>query len=99
MRWAAEQATGGPMPKLVLLVLAEHANREGRATTSVATLSRETEASERTVRRALGALVERGLIARARRHDGTGATVANAYRLLLDRDRVPDVLDVDGRQA
>ncbi|WP_158852812.1 helix-turn-helix domain-containing protein [Saccharothrix deserti] len=84
VRWAAEQTAGGPMPKLVLYALAEHANRDGRATTSVATLARETEASERTVRRALDALAERRLIGRARRQRGTGADTSNEYRLALD---------------
>ncbi|SDD86218.1 helix-turn-helix domain-containing protein [Actinokineospora iranica] len=89
LRWAVEQNAGGPMPKLVLLVLADHANRDGRATTSVATLARETEASERTVRRALDALAERHLIARARRQRGTGADTSNVYRLTLDGPHEP----------
>lgn len=89
VRWAAEQTAGGPMPKLVLYALAEHANRDGRATTSVATLARETEASERTVRRALDALAERRLIGRARRQRGSGADTSNEYRLALDDRPAP----------
>jgi CTP-dependent riboflavin kinase len=81
VRWAAEQTAGGPMAKLVLLVVAEHADRHGRATTSVATLARETEASERTVRRALDTLTDRRLLARARRQRGTGADTSSAYWL------------------
>ncbi|MEU4444876.1 helix-turn-helix domain-containing protein [Actinosynnema sp. NPDC050801] len=92
LRWAAEQTAGGPMPKLVLYALAEHANRDGRTTTSVATLARETEASERTVRRALDALAERRLIGRARRQRGTGADTSNEYRLALDSHPRPDTV-------
>ena len=90
VRWAAEQTAGGPMPKLVLLVLAEHADRHGRATTSVATLAGETEASERTVRRALDALADRRLIARARRQRGTGADTSSAYWLNLNHPQATD---------
>ncbi|GAA5104731.1 helix-turn-helix domain-containing protein [Haloechinothrix salitolerans] len=92
LRWAAEQTAGGPMPKLVLVVLAEHANRDGRATTSVRTLARETEASERTVRRALDSLADRRLIARARRQRGSGADTSNEYRLALDNHPRPDTV-------
>ncbi|WP_424183832.1 helix-turn-helix domain-containing protein [Actinokineospora sp. G85] len=80
------------MPKLVLYALADHANRDGRATTSIRTLARETEASERTVRRALDALAERRLIGRARRQRGTGADTSNEYRLALDSHPRPDTV-------
>lgn len=93
VRWAAEQTAGGPMPKLVLLVLAEHADRHGRATTSVATLARETEASERTVRRALDTLTDRRLLARARRQRGTGADTSSVYWLNLDHPQETDTVD------
>lgn len=84
LRWAAEQQAGGPMPKLVLYALAEHANRDGYTTTSFATLARETEASRRTVMRALDALVEVHLVVRTRRQRRTGADTSNEYRLLLN---------------
>lgn len=83
VRWAAEQQAGAPMPKLVLYVLAEHANRDGYATTSLGTLVRETEASRRTVLRALDTLADCRLIARTRRRRGTGADTSNEYRLML----------------
>lgn len=92
IRWAAEHQAGGPMPKLVLYALAEHANRDGRATTSVATLARETEASERTVRRALDTLTGRRLIIRARRQRGTGADTSNEYQLNLDHPQATDTM-------
>jgi DNA-binding transcriptional ArsR family regulator len=85
IRWAAEQIAGGPMPKLVLYVLAEHANRDGTAHTSLATLARDTEASRSTVVRALDTLTDCGLISRTRRQRGTGADTSNEYRLRLDR--------------
>lgn len=85
LRWAAELQVGGPMAKLVLYALAEHANRDGYATTSLATLARETEASRRTVLRGLDALVELRLIARTRRQRGTGADTSSEYRLMLNQ--------------
>jgi DNA-binding FadR family transcriptional regulator len=87
------------MSKLVLYALAEHANRDGRATTSVGTLAGETEASERTVRRALDSLAERGLIARIRRQRGTGADTSNEYRLALDSTPPDTVAPAPGGQT
>ena len=59
---AHEATCGGPMPKLVYLVMAALARRSGVCWASVATITRHAEASRRTVQRALGALALGGRI-------------------------------------
>lgn len=95
VRWAAEQTTGGPMPKLVLLVLAEHADTFGHCHPSLSTLASETEASVATVKRALTALVDLRLVARTPRTRGTGATTSTGYALALPKQKP----DNDGEQG
>ena len=77
MTWASEQTTGSSTRKAVLLALANAANHHtGRCFPSVARLCTETEASEKTVRRALDELEAAGFISRERRRrdDGTLST-------------------------
>jgi len=63
LSWALETTTGSPTKKLVLLYLADRYNDDERAAwPSVGTISRVTELSERTVRRAIHELLEDGLI-------------------------------------
>jgi DNA-binding transcriptional ArsR family regulator len=63
LSWALETTTGSPTTKLVLLYLADRYNDDERAAwPSVGTISRVTELSERTVRRAIADLLEQGLI-------------------------------------
>jgi hypothetical protein len=95
LRWAAEQTAGGPMRKLVLYALAEHADTSGRCHPSLSTLASETEASVATVKRALVALVDVGLVTRTPRSRGTGATTSTGYTLALS-NRKPDN---DGEQG
>ena len=59
---AHEATCGGPMPKLVYLVMVALARRSGVCWASVATITRHAEASRRTVQRALGALALGGRI-------------------------------------
>lgn len=95
LRWAAEQTAGGPMRKLVLYALAEHADTSGRCHPSLSTLASETEASVATVKRALVVLVDIGLVTRTPRSRGTGATTSTGYTLALS-NRKPD--DEQGSQ-
>lgn len=81
MAWAAEQRTGSPTRKAVLMALANAANHHtGRCFPSVERLAHETEASERTVRRALDDLEAAGLIARERRRRDGGTLGTYVYR-------------------
>jgi len=102
MAWAAEQKTGSIARKAVLLSLANAANHHtGRCFPSVARIARETEASERTVRRALDDLEAAGFITRERRRrdDGTLATYEYAFPAVTTTARPADIDDADQRTS
>lgn len=81
--WAAEQKTGSPISKLVLLKLADNANDEGICWPSLETIAAHTELSRRTVQDHLARLEAMGKIAIEERKAETGASLANRYRLLM----------------
>ncbi|MGO8449909.1 helix-turn-helix domain-containing protein [Rhizobium ruizarguesonis] len=88
VRWARKQRLGDPLAKNVLVALAEHHNsKTGQCNPKVATICRETDFSERAVRKALATLKQVGLI----RVEG-GGKAGNSYQLLGDFNRhaVPD---------
>lgn len=64
--WALyESPAGDPTARLILVHLAEHADKDGRGTyPSVPTIAEDIEVSERTVQRHLAAMEDRGLICR-----------------------------------
>lgn len=72
--WASRQRTGDPTAKLLLLVLAEHANSHGVCWPGQRRLADLMEVSERTVRRTLSQLTELGLVFVRRRVVGRTAT-------------------------
>jgi hypothetical protein len=76
MRWAKAQKTESPTRKAVLMALADYADEHGRAWPSQVRIAADTEMSERTVRTAIGELIERGFLTRQTRFrpDGTRAT-------------------------
>lgn len=79
-----------PATKMVLVVLARHADREGKCWPNVNTIARMSGASSRTVRRALKTLQADGLITTEARYESHGRQTSNCYRLALERD--PDKL-------
>lgn len=79
--WAAEQVTGKPLAKLVLLKLADNANDAGVAWPSLDTISAHTELSRRAVQKHLAILEALGLIVIEERKTESGASLANKYRL------------------
>lgn len=85
-KWAVQQKTGSIPAKAVLLVLAEAADAKAHSTTlSTATLATRTDASRRTVIKALADLTELGLIRRARRSNAsTGTRMADEITLQVD---------------
>jgi DNA-binding transcriptional ArsR family regulator len=85
MNWAVRQTTGSPTAKLVLLCLANYAGPDGRCYPTQATIARECELSERSVRQWLAALENAGLMAREKRRRLDGTQLADAIRLLIDR--------------
>lgn len=63
IRWARQQRTGSPVSKAVLYVLADHHNAgSGLCCPSTRTIAEEADTDQRTARRHLDALRERGLI-------------------------------------
>jgi helix-turn-helix protein len=72
MSWALKQRTGSTAHKAVLLALADRAGFEWECWPSQATIAAETEMSERSVRRILADLEERGFIERAHRGNAQG---------------------------
>ncbi|MGO6751093.1 helix-turn-helix domain-containing protein [Rhizobium ruizarguesonis] len=88
VQWARNQRLGDPLAKNVLVALAEHHNsKTGQCNPKVATICRETDFSERAVRKAMATLKQVGLI----RVEG-GGKAGNSYQLLGDfkRHAVPD---------
>lgn len=73
------------LAKLILLILADYANAEGKAWTSVATLVKQTGRSEASVKRARAKLVDLGLIEES---DDQG------YTLKYRADRRPKVYNI-----
>jgi hypothetical protein len=71
--------------KAVLMALADHADAEGKAWPKLKTLAEITSMTERHVRRQIGVLEERGLLAREDRFRRDGAQTSNMYRLAIER--------------
>ena len=74
-----------PTPKLVLLVLADHADDKGFCFPGAATISRRASVSERTLTRVLADLEAKGYIARSRRHLSNGNRTSDGYVLTPDQ--------------
>lgn len=80
MAWAAEQATGSPTRKAVLMALANAANHHtGSCHPSIERLAEETEFSPSAVKRALSELAAAGHITRKRRRRGDGSLGTYTY--------------------
>ncbi len=91
MAWASEQTTGSPTRKAVLLALANAANHHtGECFPAVERICEETELGDSAVRRALAALVEQGLIGRARRRRQDGSLGTYTYTF-PHVERAPDL--------
>lgn len=91
--WAYEQQVGSASEKAVLLALADASNgHTGRCHPSVDRLARQTELGEKTVRRALLSLEDKGYITRHRARDGEGRLGNYSYTFpLLDNASLPPV--------
>jgi hypothetical protein len=99
MNWAWRQALK-PVPKLVLMALADIADDKGICWPSIATLAAKCNLSTRTIRRSIQFLVARDLLLVEHRHRTDGSCSSNRYRLPLQggdnvspppvsRDRAP----------
>lgn len=80
--WAAEQKTGSPITKLVLLKLADNANDEGVCWPSVPLIADHTELSIRTVQFHLHRLEAIGLV-KIERRQASGLNLSSVYHLAV----------------
>jgi DNA-binding transcriptional ArsR family regulator len=85
--WAWERIAAGDVgrveTKLVLLVLADHADPDGECYPSRKRIARMAALSARSVTRHVGLLEERGLLERVARHRSNGSQTSTLYRLKL----------------
>ena len=75
-----------PAPKLVALVLADHANADGVCWPSYKRIAQYTGMDKRTIQRHVKALIEMGVVSKLRtgaviKKDGKTLRVSNAYRV------------------
>lgn len=82
-QWALAQSAS-PSARIVLIALADYADAEGVCFPSVDALSEKSGVSPRTVKRAIAALSEAGLVRREDRRARGGRFIANVYRLALE---------------
>ena len=80
--WALRQALG-PVPKFVLVVLADAADDEGICWPRISTIAERVGVSTRTVQRAIQYLVQRKLVTVEPRLRPDGSSSSNRYRLML----------------
>lgn len=79
--WALGQPTGSPTTKVVLVALANRVNPDTElCCPSISRLVFETELSRSTVKRALAALENDGLLVKVRRQRENGSDTSNEYR-------------------
>ena len=85
--WALEQRVGDAHAKIVLLTLADSANKDTNASTlSIKSLARSAEISVRTVQTCLGKLEAKGYLRRNFRKTEKGDFTSTEYILNLDGD-------------
>jgi hypothetical protein len=85
--WAIRQTTGAARRKLLLLALANYANKDGICWPSQATLARVTEQSVDTVQRQLDVLEKLKILQRERMPKRRGQWQGYRYKLSLHVDR------------
>lgn len=82
MNWAWRQALK-PVPKLVLMALADIADDKGICWPSMSTVATKCNVSTRTIRRCIQDLVTRDLLQVEQRYRRDGSSSSNRYRLQL----------------
>ncbi|WP_280570142.1 helix-turn-helix domain-containing protein [Chromohalobacter sp. 296-RDG] len=89
LEWAME-VTLAPATKMILVVLAWHADDDGICWPSVSTIARKSGSSTRTVRRAIKTMVNQGVMEIRPGYERRGRQTSNTYRLSVDK--APDNL-------
>lgn len=82
MNWSWEQQLG-PVPKLVLMALADNADDHGYCWPKLRTIATKCCVSERTIQRTIKDLLASGLLSKSARYDHTGRQVSNGYTLQI----------------
>lgn len=82
MNWAWEQPLP-PVPKLVLMALADNADDHGYCWPKMKTIAAKCSTSERTVQRTIKTLLAAGLLKKDARFSASGRQVSNGYTLAL----------------
>lgn len=82
MNWAWEQPLP-PVPKLVLMALADNADDHGYCWPKMKTIAAKCSTSERTVQRTIKTLLVAGMLKKDARFDASGRQVSNGYTLAL----------------
>lgn len=99
MNWAWEQPLP-PVPKLVLMALADNADDHGYCWPKMKTIAAKCSTSERTVQRTIKTLLAAGLLRKDARFDTSGRQVSNGYTLALTYpDKLSPLADDTAREG
>lgn len=82
--WALDQTVGSPTGKIVLLCLANYADKDGSCFPGQTTIARECEISRRSVVEWMANLESMGLIARTRRFRANGSRTSDGVLLAMN---------------
>ncbi len=82
MNWAWEQPLP-PVPKLILMALADNADDHGYCWPKMKTIAAKCSTSERTIQRTIKTLLTAGMLRKDARFDANGRQVSNGYTLAL----------------
>jgi DNA-binding transcriptional ArsR family regulator len=95
LNWAIRARTGSGTKKLVLLLLADHADEQHTCYPKIDTLAERSELSESAIEKAIAALRDAGFLRVLRRAKRSGGRRSNRYLLLVygEQTPLPDVED------
>lgn len=88
--WAIDQEVGDPTTKLVLMLIADHANQDAACWPRQSLLAEKAHVTERTVRRHIQKLEDEGYLVRYERRRKDGSRSSNGYRLVMDPAAEPE---------
>lgn len=97
IRWARATKTGKATAKLVLLILADFADKDGVCWPSQKRIAEESDQSVDTVQRRLRDLEKADLIVRSRRHGRRGGRTSDLYELQMRPKRQSTALCKNSR--
>lgn len=95
MEWAVEQDCGDAQSKIVLVVIAKHANKKLQSFPSVSRIAKLANMSPRSVHRKINRLQELGLL-HVKNQGKDGKKTSNLYTLRVVTERQVDMTDRQG---